>query len=299
MNVEFDRLGMRGGGSKRRDSRGSGTMHATSPRAKYCDTLSQNSTVFPVRRYVPTRYLSRRSHCNARGAHHYCCERCSTRDAVRRAVVRVSPNAASVWLRGVGLSGLAVLAVSLPVSGQATLPSALADPAVQAGLLAIENGAGEAAQLLVEIGAIESPSGQEHARAEAVAERMRAIGLTNVSVDGTPNVVGRIAGRSGRALVFVSTLDDLPMVAEHQRQATSPPQIQGSRVAGPGTNTSATTVAMLTAAQALIDAGVRPEHDLVFAAVAQEETGLVGMKQLYSDWADRAVAFVDVLGDGR
>jgi len=34
------------------------------------------------------------------------------------------------------------------------------------------------------------------------------------------------------------------------------------------------------------------------AAVAQEETGLVGMKALYEQWKDRAVAFVDVLGDG-
>ena len=36
----------------------------------------------------------------------------------------------------------------------------------------------------------------------------------------------------------------------------------------------------------------------MFAAVAQEETGLVGMKALYAQWKDRALAFVDVLGDG-
>src|SRR5690606_11589702 len=66
-----------------------------------------------------------------------------------------------------------------------------------------------------------------------------------------------------------------------------------------GTNTSATTVAMLAAAEALIATGVEPEHDPVFAAVAQEETGLVGIQALFSDWKDRAVAFVDVLGDGR
>jgi acetylornithine deacetylase/succinyl-diaminopimelate desuccinylase-like protein len=38
---------------------------------------------------------------------------------------------------------------------------------------------------------------------------------------------------------------------------------------------------------------------LIFAAVAQEETGLVGMKNLYDDLGDRALAYVDVLGDGR
>ena len=44
--------------------------------------------------------------------------------------------------------------------------------------------------------------------------------------------------------------------------------------------------------------GLRPEHDLVFAAVAQEETGLKGMQALYAQWKDRALAFVDILGDG-
>jgi acetylornithine deacetylase/succinyl-diaminopimelate desuccinylase-like protein len=70
-------------------------------------------------------------------------------------------------------------------------------------------------------------------------------------------------------------------------------------VVGPGTNTSATTAAMLAAAEAIVAAGLRPEHDLVFAAVAQEETGLVGMRRLYDEYRDRAVAFVDILGDGR
>ena len=38
---------------------------------------------------------------------------------------------------------------------------------------------------------------------------------------------------------------------------------------------------------------------MIFAAVAREETGLVGMKNLYRDLGDRALAYVDVLGDGR
>jgi acetylornithine deacetylase/succinyl-diaminopimelate desuccinylase-like protein len=36
----------------------------------------------------------------------------------------------------------------------------------------------------------------------------------------------------------------------------------------------------------------------VFAAVAQEETGLKGMQALYTQWKDRTLAFVDILGDG-
>ena len=55
---------------------------------------------------------------------------------------------------------------------------------------------------------------------------------------------------------------------------------------------------MLTAAEALAASGFEPEHDLVFAAVAQEETGLVGMRRLYERYKSDAVAFVDILGDG-
>jgi len=169
---------------------------------------------------------------------------------------------------------------------------------VRAALDQIERDRDRTAAFLVEIGGIISPSGQERERAEAVAARMRAIGLERVRVDSAPNAVGMVPGRSGRALVFVSTLDDLATVAEHQRRRAGPPRIVGDRVEGPGTNTSLTTAAMLAAAEALIANGVEPAHDLIFAAVAQEETGLRGMKQLYEEYRETAVGFVDILGDG-
>lgn len=181
---------------------------------------------------------------------------------------------------------------------QRPLADALGDPRVQAALTAVDQRRAATADWLATIGGIVSPSGREHARAEAVAAEMRRIGLADVTLDQTPNVVGRIRGRSGKALVFVSTLDDLATVAEHQRAAPGRPRIDGDRVVGPGTNTSTTTAALVAAADALVQARVAPEHDLVFAAVAQEETGLVGMRALYEQWKDRALAFVDVLGDG-
>lgn len=194
-----------------------------------------------------------------------------------------------------------VLIILLPAreaAAQRPLAQAVVEPEVMAALTAVEARRDETARWLAAIGGIVSPSGQEHQRAEAVAAEMRRIGLTDVTVDGVPNVSGRIRGRSGKALVFVSTLDDLATVAAHQRAAATPPRIDGDRVVGPGTNTSTTTAALVAAADALLKARVVPEHDLVFAAVAQEETGLVGMKALYAQWKDRALAFVDVLGDG-
>lgn len=179
-----------------------------------------------------------------------------------------------------------------------SLESALEDPAVQAGLTQIDTTEQLSAQQLVEIGGIISPSGQEHERAEAVAVLMRQAGLQDVQVSSAPNVTGRIPGRSGKALVFVATLDDLSTVADHQRAAGTPPRIEGDRVVGPGTNTSLTTVALISAARALVEQGFTPEHDIVFSAVAEEETGLRGMRALYAEYEDRAFAFVDVLGEG-
>ena len=180
----------------------------------------------------------------------------------------------------------------------ALLEGALSRPEVQTALSHLDGARNATAGSLVEIGGIVSPSGEEHERAAAVAARMRAIGLDSVRVTEDPNAIGVIPGRSGRALIFVSTLDDLATVAEHQRAAGVPPRIEGDRVVGPGTNTSLTTAAVLAAAEALVSSGVRPEHTLVFAAVAQEETGLRGMKALYPLYQGQAVAFVDVLGDG-
>jgi acetylornithine deacetylase/succinyl-diaminopimelate desuccinylase-like protein len=193
---------------------------------------------------------------------------------------------------------LAAVALVRPALAQRPLDRALSDPAITAGLADVDARRDQTARWLAEIGGIISPSGQEHERAKAVAAEMRRIGLKRVTVDEAPNAVGVIPGRSGKALVFVSTLDDLATVAEHQKASQAKPRLDGERVVGPGTNTSTTTASLVAAADVLIKHGFAPEHDLVFAAVAQEETGMTGMKKLYEDWKDRAIAFVDVLGDG-
>jgi acetylornithine deacetylase/succinyl-diaminopimelate desuccinylase-like protein len=195
----------------------------------------------------------------------------------------------------IGLLAVASIVVQQPPT---EIRAAISDPRVQSALEFVDSQADEAAAFLSEIGAIISPSGQEHNRAAAVATQMRAIGLQDVRVDSGPNAVGKIPGRSGRAVVLISTLDDLANVAEHQRAADGPPIITADRVVGPGTNTSLSSAALLAAAEALVHAAIKPENDLIFAAVAQEETGLVGMKLIFEEYRDRAEAFIDVLGDG-
>jgi acetylornithine deacetylase/succinyl-diaminopimelate desuccinylase-like protein len=181
------------------------------------------------------------------------------------------------------------------------LDSALRNDDVQAALLHVNEHRSEMAGTLVALARIEAPSGSERARASEVARRMREIGLKDVVLDPgpNPNVIGRVRGRSHDAVLFVSTLDDLANIAELQRRAPRPPRVDGERVVGPGTNTSATTASMLAAAAAITASGLTPEHDLIFAAVAEEETGLKGMKRLYAGHRDSLAAVVDVLGDGR
>ena len=197
------------------------------------------------------------------------------------------------------------------------LATALATPGVAAGLERLDGPASRqhAIDTLVAVGSIPSPSGAEAQRAAAVADRMREAGLTDVRVTAEPNVIGVLPGRTRRALVFIATLDDLASVAALQRGGATPRLVtgqgetvrdnngeyasSGERVVGPGSNSSVSSAAILAAAGVLAgEGGYDGERTLVFAAVAQEETGMIGMRALYEEFRDTADAFVDVLGDG-
>lgn len=202
------------------------------------------------------------------------------------------------------LVGVLVALFALPSAAHAqsrrmSLDEALALPRVETAMRSVDQNRDQAVDRLIRIGSIVSPSGQEQKRAAEVSREMRAIGLQDVQVDAINNVTGTIPGSGDGTIVFVSTLDDLKTVAEHQEAAKQPLHAEGDRVIGPGSNTSTTTVSLLAAAKAYLDAGLKPKRTLVFAAVAQEETGLTGMRALYKRDRDRATAFVDVLGDGR
>lgn len=166
------------------------------------------------------------------------------------------------------------------------------------GLELIDSKREVAVERLIKIGSIISPSNEEEERAEAVASIMYDIGLSFISLDSLFNVVGLIHGQTDSCLVILSTLDDLASVASLQRKHSISLKHSGDRVVGPGSNTSATIIAMLQAAEAVKLLNVKPYYTLVFAGVSQEEVGLGGMKKIYEDWKDRAVGFVDILGDG-
>lgn len=155
-----------------------------------------------------------------------------------------------------------------------------------------------AVENLISISSIVSPSGQEKNRALFMAEKMRSIGLEDVYVDEAFNAVGKIKGRSEKAIVFVTMLDDLPEMTELQKSGLCPHR-EGDKVFGPGTDIQSCNAAVLLALEALIKMNITPPHDIIFASVSQERTGLIGMKKLFETWKDRAEVWVDVLGDGQ
>ncbi len=196
------------------------------------------------------------------------------------------------------------------------LAAALSERGVAAGLSLLDTPAcrDQTVQCLCSVAQIPSPSGHEQERAAEVAVRMTALGLSDVRITEEPNVVGVLPGRSARSLVFIATLDDLASVAELQHAGHTPPRLvvgrgpvndprwgdmdsSGERVVGPGSNCSVSTAAILAAAEVLVKT-YQGERTLVFAAVAQEETGMSGMKALYNELRSTADAFIDVLGDG-
>jgi acetylornithine deacetylase/succinyl-diaminopimelate desuccinylase-like protein len=181
------------------------------------------------------------------------------------------------------------------------LDSALKDEDVQAALLHINEHRKEMAEMLEALGGSEAGQGLERARAGLVARRMRDIGLKDVTLEkgATPNVIGRIKGRSRGAILFVSTLSYIPAIAQKENgDASHGPRADGDRITGPGTGGSAPTAAMLAAAAAIRASGVEPARDLIFAALPPDDAGLQGMKRLYAAHGDSVVAVVDVQGDG-
>jgi hypothetical protein len=181
------------------------------------------------------------------------------------------------------------------------LDSALKDEDVQAALLHINEHRKEMTEMLLALTGSDAVQGLERARAGLVARRMRDIGLKNVSLEkgATPNVIGRIKGRSRGAILFVSVLNEVPAIAGGQYDSDGHgPRADGDRITGIGTAGSAPTAALLAAAAAIRAAGVEPARDLIFATVPPEDAGFEGMKRLFAAHGDSIVAVVDVQGDG-
>jgi acetylornithine deacetylase len=128
--------------------------------------------------------------------------------------------------------------------------------------------------------------------ARAVANHMRAVGLDveiNDVVEGRPNVVGVIEGRSpGRSLMFCGHLDTVGVIG--MAEPFKPVERDG-RVYGRGAqDMKGGLAAMISAAESIAKAGGLEAGRLIVACVIDEEYESLGAEALVSNWkADAAV----------
>jgi acetylornithine deacetylase/succinyl-diaminopimelate desuccinylase-like protein len=144
---------------------------------------------------------------------------------------------------------------------------------------------------------IPAPTFEEAARAAYVAERMRAIGLTDVQIDRIHNVTGLLsAGSSGPTTLVAAHLDTVfPRATPLQVHRTQ------QRLYGPGIGDNCVAVAaMLSVAAAMRHLQPMPSGRVIFAAnVGEEGLGnLCGIRALLETWQGQVDTVIAVEGHG-
>src|SRR5262249_3861717 len=124
---------------------------------------------------------------------------------------------------------------------------------------------------------------EEAERAAYVAERMRAIGLTDVQIDRISNVTGLLsAGRSGPTTLVAAHLDTVfPRATPLQVRCTK------QRLYGPGIGDNCVAVAaMLGVAETMCRLQPAPPGRVIFAASVGEEGlgNLCAIRALLQPW---------------
>lgn len=115
---------------------------------------------------------------------------------------------------------------------------------------------------------IPAPTFEEEGRTQYVRERMTAIGLNEVTVDGVGNVIGRIRGSGhGPTLLLAAHIDTV-----FPKETDIKVRTDGEILRAPGVGDNSASVAtMLWAAKLLRESGILPEGDVIFAATVGEE----------------------------
>jgi len=156
----------------------------------------------------------------------------------------------------------------------------------------------EAIQVLQDFIRVPSPSGQEKACGERVAEAMRSAGFDSARVDALGDAMGVLKGSGGgRSILMNGHIDHVPvgdMVDPHSARLMDGAGFgtQGEVVYGRAAcDMKASVAAMVMAGAYLHDAGAKLRGDYKVAAVAQEEVGGAGTVSTI----DRAQFLADVV----
>lgn len=131
-----------------------------------------------------------------------------------------------------------------------------------------------------------SMSGQEAAVAALLQAEMERLGYNEVWVDEVGNVVGRIAGGAGPALMFNGHMDHVS--AGDPTQWRHPPfaaEIHEGELWGrAAADMKAALAAMVYAGGAIKKLGLTPPGDVYVSGAVQEEVGGLGARHLARSW---------------
>jgi len=97
--------------------------------------------------------------------------------------------------------------------------------------------------------------------------------------EGRPNLAARLRGRGGGHSVMLASHIDVVGVDPSERWTTDPfgGEVRDGRLYGRGSaDMKGGTACMLTAVEALLELGLRPGGDVIWASVVDEETGGMG-----------------------
>ena len=169
--------------------------------------------------------------------------------------------------------------------------------AVQESLTRLTDSLDQVLDETVHLCRIPAPTFEEAERAAYVAERMQAIGLTNVQIDHIYNVTGLLsAGSTGPTTLVAAHLDTVfPRATPLQVHRTK------QHLYGPGIGDNCVAVAaMLSVAAAMCHLQPMPPGRVIFAASVGEEGlgNLCGIRALLDTWQGQVDTVIAVEGHG-
>jgi len=195
----------------------------------------------------------------------------------------------------------ALVLIGVPAKGQTgtdadtTVAAVMAEPVVQDAMARLEDMRETNNERLVAINEIPAPPFGEEARAADIAERMRALGLDDVSIDEVGNVIGRRPGApGGETIAIVAHLDT---VFPEGTDVTV--RREGNVFTAPGVgDNSRGLVALLALIDVLQAEEIETRDTLLFiGSVGEEGIGdLRGVRHLFRPGAETIDAFIAIDG---
>lgn len=177
--------------------------------------------------------------------------------------------------------------------------SLLSSPEVERALSFLHKNAEAITDEQIRICSIPAPPFGEGERAEYLAEKFSALGLTDVEIDEEGNCLGLVKGTSRSPLLVVSAHLDTVFAAGTDFTVVR----SGNRLLAPGIADDGCGLAALIAlARAIQTEKIRPEGSILFVGTVGEEGegNLRGVRHLLTrgHWASKVEAFLSFDGPG-